>query len=126
MIRLELAGGGSVYFLGAHDYNVTITGHALLKIFFKVKPALIGGFGKLINPSILFISNSYLAGLIEGDGCINVPDPSLNKRQPVISICFSNTNLPFIHYLISKLKRGKLLNPKKGKNFYLVFSKYED
>jgi cytochrome c oxidase subunit 1 len=44
MIRLELAGGGNVYFLGTHDYNVTITGHAIIKIFFKVKPALIGGF----------------------------------------------------------------------------------
>jgi cytochrome c oxidase subunit 1 len=43
MIRKELSGGGSVYFLGNfHDYNVTITGHALLKIFFKVMPALIG------------------------------------------------------------------------------------
>lgn len=50
-IRKELAGGGNVYFLGNHhDYNVTITGHAILKIFFKVKPALIGGFGNYFVP----------------------------------------------------------------------------
>lgn len=46
-IRLELKSGGEVYFLGEnHQYNVVITGHALLKIFFMVKPALMGGFGK--------------------------------------------------------------------------------
>ena len=33
-IRLELKSGGEVYFLGEnHQYNVVITGHALLKIF---------------------------------------------------------------------------------------------
>jgi len=48
MIRMELAGGGEVYFLGnGHDYNVTITGHGVVMIFFMVMPALIGGFGRL-------------------------------------------------------------------------------
>lgn len=49
-IRQELAGGGQVYFLNAHDYNVTITGHAVLQIFFQVQPALIGGFGNWLVP----------------------------------------------------------------------------
>ena len=38
MIRLELKSGGEVYFLGEnHQYNVVITGHALLMIFFMVE-----------------------------------------------------------------------------------------
>ncbi len=46
MIRLELSGGGQVYFLGnTHDYNVTITAHGILMIFFLVMPFLIGGLG---------------------------------------------------------------------------------
>ena len=50
MIRMELSGGGAVYFLGnGHDYNVTITGHGIVMIFFMVMPALIGGFGKLTS-----------------------------------------------------------------------------
>jgi cytochrome c oxidase subunit 1 len=44
MIRIELSSGGQVYFLGGHDYNVVITGHALIKIFFMLKPGYIGGF----------------------------------------------------------------------------------
>jgi len=66
MIRKELSGGGEVYFLGnGHDYNVTITGHALLMIFFMVMPALIGGFGNWLVPIMV--------------GCMDMAMPRLNN-----------------------------------------------
>ena len=58
MIRLELSGGGQVYFLGNnHDYNVMITAHGIFMIFFLVMPFLIGGLGKV---SIIQFPNSGL------------------------------------------------------------------
>jgi hypothetical protein len=90
---MELSGGGQVYFLGnTHDYNVTITGHALLMIFFMVMPALIGGFGRLyktLNDNF----GPYLTGLIEGDGTIIVPDIKKNANA-VIRICFPKHDKP--------------------------------
>jgi|GEM_PF-1425258 len=49
IIRLELSGGGPIYFIGNyHDYNTVITGHGIVMVFFLVMPVLIGGFGKKI------------------------------------------------------------------------------
>lgn len=137
-IRKELSGGGKVYFLGNyHDYNVTITGHGIVKIFFKVKPALIGGFGKLLlvplnnegsnatdinndTNIIHFHANKgpYLAGLIEGDGTIIVPDPLLKNRSAIIRICFNINDLALGKQLIEKIGHGKLVYPKVG-NYFL-------
>jgi cytochrome c oxidase subunit I len=46
IIRFELAHEGGLVFKGnSHFYNVVVTSHALLMIFFFVIPVLIGGFG---------------------------------------------------------------------------------
>ncbi|KAF0148296.1 MAG: cytochrome c oxidase subunit 1 [Ignavibacteria bacterium] len=44
MIRLQLSSGGSGV-LEEHLYNVIITGHGLIMVFFMAMPIIIGGFG---------------------------------------------------------------------------------
>ncbi len=52
-MRLELMAPGLQYFASPQVFNVLITGHGLIMVFFMVMPALIGGFGNWFVPLLI-------------------------------------------------------------------------
>jgi cytochrome c oxidase subunit 1 len=53
MVRLELAEPGLQFFSDNQVYNVFLTAHGLLMVFFMVMPAMMGGFGNWFVPLMI-------------------------------------------------------------------------
>ena len=52
-MRLELQHPGMQIFASAHTFNVFVTAHGLIMVFFMIMPALIGGFGNWFVPLMI-------------------------------------------------------------------------
>jgi len=53
VIRMELQEPGLQIFTSTHTYNVFVTGHGLIMIFFTLMPAMMGGFGNWMVPLMI-------------------------------------------------------------------------
>ncbi|OJY38080.1 MAG: cytochrome c oxidase subunit I [Rhizobiales bacterium 65-9] len=53
LMRMELQEPGMQIFSNAQTFNVIVTGHGLIMVFFVVMPALIGGFGNWFVPLMI-------------------------------------------------------------------------
>ncbi len=67
LIRMELMVPGDQIFGGNyHLYNVVMTGHGLIMVFFLIMPALIGGFGNWFMPiTVEAVSKEAFAEWVE-------------------------------------------------------------
>lgn len=150
VLRLELAAPGNQILMGNHQlFNVVVTAHAVLMVFFLIMPVTMGFFGKRTKVparttcgaekrTIMTESNNYyknkdkwgpyLAGLIEGDGTIIVHDGNTKvKYSPIIEIVFHKKDLGLARYLHNLWKIGKI-NELSEENKYVLWriSKIED
>ncbi len=53
MMRWELMHPGMQVFAEPHTFNVFVTGHGLIMVFFMIMPAMIGGFGNWLVPLMI-------------------------------------------------------------------------